>query len=111
MVISAPKFSECAKYEYTNVGAFFGWLLLHPKFQNAPKVNVLMLVHFWVVTSAPNFSECAQCECTNVGAFLGWLFLSPNFQNVPKVNVVMLAHFLGGYFCTQIFRICPRRMG
>ena len=111
MGISAPKFSECAEYECTNVDAFFGWLLLHPKFLNVPKVNVPMLAHFWVVISAPNFSECAQCECTNAGAFLEWSFLSPNFQNVPKVNVVMLAHFLGGYFCTEIFRMCPRRMG
>ena len=47
----------------------------------------------------------------NVGAFFGQLLLCPNFQSAPKVNVLMLAYFLGGYFCTQIFRMCPCSMG
>ena len=86
--MNPPKMSECAQHECINVGTFFGWLFLCPNFQNAPRVNVLMLAHSW------GGYFCAQGEYVNAGAFFGWLFLCPNFQSAPKVNVLVLAHFL-----------------
>ena len=58
VVISVPKFSECAQCKCTTVATFFSlsflcpncqccclfsWLILHPNFQCAPNVNVLVL--------------------------------------------------------------------
>ena len=39
--VNPPKMSECNQHECT----IFGWLFLCPNFQNAPRVNVLMLAH------------------------------------------------------------------
>ena len=130
VVISVPKFSECAQGECANVGAlmlaqswggyfcaqgecvnagaFFGWLFLCPNFQSAPKVNVLVLVHFLLLIYVPTFLECTQGECANAGAFFGWLFLCPIFQSAPNMNVLMFVHSLGGYFCAQILRVRQR---
>ena len=41
-----PNFSECAQRECTNVAALFGQLFLHPNFQSASELNVLMLADF-----------------------------------------------------------------
>ena len=103
-----PQFSECAQGECANVGAFLGWLFLCPKFQSAPKVNVLVLAHFLLLIYVPKISECTQGECANAGAFFGWLFLCPIFQSAPNMNVLMFVHSLGGYFCAQILRVRPR---
>jgi len=46
VVISVPKFSECAQCECASVAAFFFWLFLRPKFQSVPNVNALLLPHF-----------------------------------------------------------------
>ena len=76
VVISAPKFLECAQGEWASAGAVFGCLFLCPNFQSAPKVNVPMLAHFlggYFYTqsfrvipqcqSAPNMNASKMSEC------------------------------------------------
>ena len=76
MVFSpVPKISEFTQCEYASVGAFFGWLFLCPKFQSAPKVNVLVLAHFLLLISVPKFSECAQGQCDNVCTLIQYFTL------------------------------------
>ena len=86
LVVFAPKISECAQCECTNIVAFVGLLFRCPNCQSA------------------------QCKCASVGAFLSWLSLRPKFRSAPNLNALMLAPFLGGYFSAQIVRVRPMLM-
>ena len=102
MFSPAPKFSEFTQWECASVGTFFGWLFLRPKFQSAPKVNVLVLAHFLLLISVPKISECAQGECANVCTLI--YFCTSIIWGVPKMSECAQCE------CTQNVRVCPMWM-
>ena len=86
VVISAPKFLECAQGKWASAGAVFRWLFLCPNFQ-----------------SDPTMSKCTQYECTqNVRVCQMWI--CPECQSAPNVNVPKMSE------CAQNVRVHPMWM-
>jgi len=112
---SAPKVntfktSECAQCECASVPAYFSWSFLRPNCQNAPNVNLLVLLHFLAGHfCAQSFRVHPMCmrQCCHI---LSLAISVPKLSECGQLNVLVLPHFLAGHFCAKIVRVHPMWM-